>query len=133
MKNFHKMVTPPPPPVFVKSLFRFFSPIFKSKFFLVNSVSFKGLLPCETVTPTLMKQGPNRDPNLKKGTLWPRYKKLGLGSPFCESFSLNSSFFYLMASLSLRFSLHCTYFYPPVSVNCSLAVTVVVVLFIRLL
>ena len=52
----HKMVTPPPPRlVFVKSLFRFFSPIFEGKFFLGISVLFKGLPPCETVTQTLMK------------------------------------------------------------------------------
>ena len=43
------MVTPPPRLVFVKSLFRFFSPIFKGKFFLGISVLFKGLLPCETI------------------------------------------------------------------------------------
>ena len=50
MKNFHKMVTTPPPRlVFVKSLFRLFSPIFKGKFVLVISVLFKGLLPCETM------------------------------------------------------------------------------------
>ena len=35
--------------VFVKSLFRLFSPIFKGKFVLVISVLFKGLLPCETM------------------------------------------------------------------------------------
>ena len=48
-KNFLKMVTPPPRLVFVKSLFRFFSPIFKGKFFLGISVLFKGLLLCETM------------------------------------------------------------------------------------
>ena len=35
--------------VFEKSLFRFFSPIFKGKFFLGISVLFKGLLLCETM------------------------------------------------------------------------------------
>ena len=42
------MVTPPRL-VFEKSLFRFFSPIFKGKFFLGISVLFKGLLLCETM------------------------------------------------------------------------------------
>ena len=39
-KNFLKMVTPPPRLVFVKSLFRFFSPIFKGKYLLGISVLF---------------------------------------------------------------------------------------------
>ena len=43
------MVPPPPRLVFEKSLFRFFSPIFKGKFFLGISVLFKGLLLCETM------------------------------------------------------------------------------------